>query len=159
MAKSFRFPVEWRKPEHIPFIQLHSFTNLPPPLISLATLSSFPPGEAKAAAPHGSPSWRPLQLAMQNQKHIPFIVGHSLSLALLGSSLKRGSQGGCAAAGAFHTFLCNSKKSTIDYRPLSWYNELTYHERGISMPEKENMAKRPLNVGLLARMCSKWVIK
>ena len=35
MAKSFRFPVEWRKPEHIPFILLHSFTNLPPPLISL----------------------------------------------------------------------------------------------------------------------------
>ena len=30
---------------------------------------------------------------------------------------------------------------------------------GIFMPEKENMAKRPLNVGLLARMCSKWVIK
>ena len=30
---------------------------------------------------------------------------------------------------------------------------------GIFMPEKENMAKRPLNVGLLARMYSKWVIK
>ena len=45
----------------MPLIQLHSLTNLSPPLISLATLSSFPPGEAKAAAPLGSPSWRPLQ--------------------------------------------------------------------------------------------------
>ena len=54
--------------------------------------------------------------------------------------------------GAFHTFLCNSKKSTIDYRPVSWYNKLTYHERGIFMPKKENMAKRPLNVGLLAHV-------
>ena len=55
------FHVGWRKPGHIPSIQLHSLTNLSPPLISLATLSSFPPGEAKAAAPLGSPSWRPLQ--------------------------------------------------------------------------------------------------
>ena len=31
----------------MPSIQLHSLTNLSPPLISLATLSSFPPGEAK----------------------------------------------------------------------------------------------------------------
>ena len=31
----------------MPLIQLHSFTNLSPPLISLALLSSFPPGEAK----------------------------------------------------------------------------------------------------------------
>ena len=54
------FHVGWRKPGHIPSIQLHSLTNLSPPLISLATLSSFPPGEAKAAAPLGSPSWRPL---------------------------------------------------------------------------------------------------
>ena len=78
--KVLDFPVKWRKPEHIPLIQLHSFTNLSPPLISLATLSSFLPGEAKgqlrepvpfnallcsirkwAAAPLGSPSWRPLQ--------------------------------------------------------------------------------------------------
>ena len=41
------FHVGWRKPGHIPSIQLHSLTNLSPPLISLATLSSFPPGEAK----------------------------------------------------------------------------------------------------------------
>ena len=54
MAKSFRFPVEWRKPEHIPFFQLHSFTNLSPPLISqpcrfrsAVKSGSFPPGEAK----------------------------------------------------------------------------------------------------------------
>ena len=54
MAKSFRFPVEWRKPEHIPFFQLHSFTNLSPPLISqpcrfrsAVKAGSFPPGEAK----------------------------------------------------------------------------------------------------------------
>ena len=59
--KVLDFPVKWRKPGHIPLIQLHSFTNLSPPLISLATLSSFPPGEAKAAAPPGSPSWRPLR--------------------------------------------------------------------------------------------------
>ena len=45
------FHVGWRKPGHIPSIQLHSLTNLSPPLISLATLSSFPPGEAKAASP------------------------------------------------------------------------------------------------------------
>ena len=49
--KVLDFPVEWYTPEHLPLIQLHSFTNLSPPLISLATLSSFPPGEAKAAAP------------------------------------------------------------------------------------------------------------
>ena len=37
MAKSFRFsPVKWRNPEHMPLIQLHLFTNLSPPLISLA---------------------------------------------------------------------------------------------------------------------------
>ena len=29
------FPVEWGKPGHMPLIQLHSFTNLSPPLISL----------------------------------------------------------------------------------------------------------------------------
>ena len=45
------FHVGWRKPGHIPSIQLHSLTNLSPPLISLATLSSFPPGEAKEASP------------------------------------------------------------------------------------------------------------
>ena len=33
------------------FIRVHSKTNLSPPLISFASLSSFPPGEAKAAAP------------------------------------------------------------------------------------------------------------
>ena len=33
--KVIDFPVERRKPEHTPFIQLHSFTNLSPPLISL----------------------------------------------------------------------------------------------------------------------------
>ena len=88
------FPVKWRKPEHMPLIQLHSFTNLSPPLISLATLSSFPPGEAKgqlrelvpfnallcsirkwAAAPLGSPDWRPLRtqkiLACSNQRTTP----------------------------------------------------------------------------------------
>ena len=92
--KVLDFPVKWRKPEHIPLIQLHSFTNLSPPLISLATLSSFPPGEAKgqlrepvpfnallcsirkwAAAPLGSPSWRPLRtqkiLACSNQCTTP----------------------------------------------------------------------------------------
>ena len=31
----------------MPLIQLHSSINLSPPLISLASLSSFPPGEAK----------------------------------------------------------------------------------------------------------------
>ena len=45
------FHVGWRKPGHIPSIQLHSLTNRSLPLISLATLSSFPPGEAKAASP------------------------------------------------------------------------------------------------------------
>ena len=47
-------PVEWRKLEHIPFIQLHSLTNLSPPLISqpfrfrsAVKAGSFPPGEAK----------------------------------------------------------------------------------------------------------------
>ena len=51
MAKSFRFsPVKWRNPEHMPLIQLHLFTNLSPPLISLASLSSFPPGEAKGTS-------------------------------------------------------------------------------------------------------------
>ena len=69
------FHVGWRKPGHIPSIQLHSLTNLSPPLISLATLSSFPPGEAKAAAPLGSPSWRPLRtqkiLACSNQCTTP----------------------------------------------------------------------------------------
>ena len=92
--KVLDFPVKWRKPEHIPLIQLHSFTNLSPPLISLATLSSFPPGKAKgqlrepvpfnallcsirkwAAAPLGSPSWRPLRtqkiLACSNQCTTP----------------------------------------------------------------------------------------
>ena len=92
--KVLDFPVKWRKPEHIPLIQLHSFTNLSPPLISLATLSSFPPGEAKgqlrepvpfnallcsirkwAAAPLGSPDWRPLRtqkiLACSNQRTTP----------------------------------------------------------------------------------------
>ena len=49
--KVLDFTVEWYTPEHLPLIQLHSFTNLSPPLISLATLSSFPPGEAKAATP------------------------------------------------------------------------------------------------------------
>ena len=39
--------VEWCNLEHMLLIQLHSLTNLSPPLISLATLSSFPPGEAK----------------------------------------------------------------------------------------------------------------
>ena len=37
----------------MPFIQLHSFTNLSPPLISLAALSSFPPGEAKNSKDFG----------------------------------------------------------------------------------------------------------
>ena len=46
------FHVGWRKPGHIPSIQLHSLTNLSPPLISLATLSSFPPGEAKGKKPY-----------------------------------------------------------------------------------------------------------
>ena len=41
--------VERRKLKRMPFIQLHSLTNLSPPLISLATLSSFPPGEAKGS--------------------------------------------------------------------------------------------------------------
>ena len=55
--KVLDFPVEWRKPEHMPLIQLHSFTNLSPPLIShnknigsevpLFCCDSFPPGEAK----------------------------------------------------------------------------------------------------------------
>ena len=55
--KVLDFPVEWRKPEHMPLIQLHSRTNLSPPLISLfcqsvpkcrlSKKSSFPPGEAK----------------------------------------------------------------------------------------------------------------
>ena len=39
--------VEWCNLEHMLLIQLHSLTNLSPPLISHATLSSFPPGEAK----------------------------------------------------------------------------------------------------------------
>ena len=75
-------PVEWWKPKHIPFIGLHSFTNLSPPLISqpcrfrsAVKSGSFPPGEAKnsgtiseyhsandsIAEAGGSPSWRPLQ--------------------------------------------------------------------------------------------------
>ena len=55
--KVLDFPVEWRKPEHMPLIRLHSFTNLSPPLIShnknigsevpLFCCDSFPPGEAK----------------------------------------------------------------------------------------------------------------
>ena len=45
MAKSFRFsPVKWRNPEHMPLIQLHLFTNLSPPLISLAFARQLPPG-------------------------------------------------------------------------------------------------------------------
>ncbi len=34
----------------MPLTQLLSKTDLSPPLISLATLSSFPPGEAKGGA-------------------------------------------------------------------------------------------------------------
>ena len=46
--------VEWCNLEHMLLIQLHSLTNLSPPLISLASLSSFPPGEAKGASHQGT---------------------------------------------------------------------------------------------------------
>ena len=75
---------EWWKPKHIPFIQLHSLTNLSPPLISLfyqpvpkcrliknpASPRGKPRGRNRKRfitnAPRcpgslGSPSWRPLQ--------------------------------------------------------------------------------------------------
>ena len=70
------FHVGWRKPGHIPSIQLHSLTNLSPPLISLATLSSFPPGEAKAAAPQrvaklATPTELKKFLAYSNQQSTP----------------------------------------------------------------------------------------
>ena len=55
------FHVGWRKPGHIPSIQLHSLTNLSPPLISFALLSSFPRGKPRRLRRSGSPTWRPLQ--------------------------------------------------------------------------------------------------
>ena len=58
--KVLDFPVEWRKPEHMPLIQLHSKTNLSPPLISqpcrfrsAVKSGSFPPGEAKNSEDFG----------------------------------------------------------------------------------------------------------
>ena len=50
------FPVEWRKPEHMPLIQLHSFTNLSPPLIRLFC-QSVPKCRLskKPASPRGKP--------------------------------------------------------------------------------------------------------
>ena len=54
------FHVGWRKPGHIPSIQLHSLTNLSPPLISQSCRfrsavkpGSFPPGEAKNSEDFG----------------------------------------------------------------------------------------------------------
>ena len=49
-------------------------------------------------------------------------------------------------------FFATLKKSPIDYYHVSWYNGKQTVEGGISMPEKENMAKRSLNVGLLAHV-------
>ena len=40
-------PVKWCNLKRMPFIGLHLYANLSPPLISFALLSSFPPGEAK----------------------------------------------------------------------------------------------------------------
>ena len=69
--KVIDFPVEWRKPEHTPFIQLHSFTNLSPPLISLfyqpvpkrrlIKNPASPRGKPRALRASGSPTWRPLR--------------------------------------------------------------------------------------------------
>ena len=49
-------------------------------------------------------------------------------------------------------FSATLKKSPIDYYHVSWYNGKQTMKGGIFMPEKENMAKRPLNVGLLAHV-------
>ena len=48
-------------------IQLHLFTNLSPPLISLATLSSFPPGEAKGRLQELTPFDVPLSSIHQRE--------------------------------------------------------------------------------------------
>ena len=70
------FHVGWRKPGHIPSIQLHSLTNLPPPLISLATLSSFPPGGSQGGfaarvARLATPTELKKFLAYSNQRTTP----------------------------------------------------------------------------------------
>ena len=77
------FHVGWRKPGHIPSIQLHSLTNLSPPLISLATLSSFPPGEAKGSlrklAPFnvpicsGNSGWLGIHIIYKMFAHVIFL--------------------------------------------------------------------------------------
>ena len=41
------------------FIRVHSKTNLSPPLISFASLSSFPPGEAKGTSYQREATSRP----------------------------------------------------------------------------------------------------
>ena len=95
-------PVEWSKPEHIPLIQLHSFTNLPPPLISLFC-QSVPKFRLtkNPASPRGKPRTQktlastiqraallrqfrvaklaPPTTAVQNHGYTPFNGGHPLS--------------------------------------------------------------------------------
>ena len=80
----------------MPLIQLHSLTNLSPPLISLATLSSFPPGEAKAAAPQREAKSLPYGC---DRNHAPTATNgvHPLSLTFVRQLPQRWSQGGCAA--------------------------------------------------------------
>ncbi len=45
--------------------------------------------------------------------------------------------------GAFHTFLCNSIKSTIDYRPVSWYNGKQTMKGGYLCPKKKIWQNAP----------------
>ena len=104
------FPVEWRKPKHMPFIQLHSLTNLSPPLISLFCQSvpkcrlpkipASPRGKPRTQKPLDITIQRTAQLrrrrvaklatptrAVQDHEHIPLIVVHPLSQPVRADSI------------------------------------------------------------------------
>ena len=98
------------------FIRVHSKTNLSPPLISFASLSSFPPGEAKAAAPQ-----RVAKLATPTRRgESHWLVAtngvHSLregAKALRASGRLRASPtGAMGAKAAQKRFLCSSNFSS-----------------------------------------------
>ena len=91
--KSLQQYVERWKSKRMTFIRVHSKTNLSPPLISFASLSSFPPGEAKAAAPQ-----RVAKLATPTERGGSYwLVAtngvNSLSFAFAQQLPQRGSQG------------------------------------------------------------------
>ena len=95
-------PVKWWKLKHIPFIGLHSFTNLSPPLISLFC-QSVPKCRLpkNPASPRGKPRGRRFTL-------LPFNARHPLSQPVRADSSPKG-----GAEGASRRMLANRFLSGI----------------------------------------------